>query len=171
MSDLSTGYDFVENYLTFDLAGEVGGIAVLKIREMVRLQKLAPLPHFPKHVRGLLDLRGRPVPVIDLRVRYGLDPVSTDRSCIVVVQLDLTDDSAVQLGLIVDGIGDIISIAHGKVVPTCRTEVKIEPAHILRRVVLGEQVYTLLDVDRLLDPKLVREFAGNPDSPEIQRHP
>src|SRR5882672_4175357 len=76
-------------YLTVVLDSEAYGIAVLKVREIIRMQKITPVPQMPAFVKGVINLRGRVIPVVDLRVKFGLKAEFADRTCIVVVQVKL----------------------------------------------------------------------------------
>ena len=84
-------------YLTVSLENESYGIAVLKVREIIRMQKITPVPQMPEFVRGVLNLRGRVIPVVDLRVKFGLKAEFADRTCIVVVQVKLPTCQLVQM--------------------------------------------------------------------------
>jgi chemotaxis signal transduction protein len=78
-------------YLIFDLGKEEFGIQVLKVREIMGVQDITPVPHLPAHVKGVLNLRGKIIPVVDLRVKFGLEPKEyTQRTCIIVVQVAVT---------------------------------------------------------------------------------
>src|SRR5436190_12778375 len=88
-------------YLTVVLDNEAYGIAVLKVREIIRLQKITPVPQMPEFVKGIINLRGRVIPIIDLRVKFGMKAEFAERTCIVVVQVGTTG-GGVQMGLIVD---------------------------------------------------------------------
>ena len=74
-------------YLTVGLDREAYGIAVLKVREIIRMQKITPVPQMPPYIKGVINLRGRVIPVVDLRIKFGLEAVVADRTCIVVVQV------------------------------------------------------------------------------------
>ena len=76
-------------YLTVVLDNEAYGIAVLKVREIIRLQKITPVPQMPVFVKGVINLRGRVIPVIDLRIKFGLKAELAERTCVVVVQIAL----------------------------------------------------------------------------------
>src|SRR6266700_4796919 len=95
---------FAGKYLTVALDNEAYGIAVLKVREIIRMQKITPVPQMPGFVKGVINLRGRVIPVVDLRVKFGLKAEFAERTCIVVVQVKLHTDQIVQMGLIVDSV-------------------------------------------------------------------
>jgi purine-binding chemotaxis protein CheW len=99
-------------YLTFNLESESYGIDVLKVREIIRLAAITAVPQMPAHIRGVINLRGKIIPVMDLRVRFGIAPAeSTSQTCIVVVQVKLPSNKAAQMGLIVDGVEEVINLS------------------------------------------------------------
>ena len=98
-------------FLTFLLANEYYGVEVMKIREIIRMQKITPVPQMPPHVKGVINLRGKVIPVLDLRLRFSLEAKEADdNTCIVVVNLTRADGSAVLTGLIVDAVEEVLNI-------------------------------------------------------------
>src|SRR5882724_13393898 len=79
-------------YLTVVLDNEAYGIGVLKVREIIRMQKITPVPQVPAFVKGVINLRGRVIPIVDLRVKFGLKAEFAERTCIVVVQVKLPSE-------------------------------------------------------------------------------
>src|SRR5450759_1149400 len=99
-------------YLTFTLGHESYGIEVLKVREIIRQTNITAVPQMPAHVRGVINLRGKIIPVIDLRLKFGFaEAASTEQPCIIVVQVKLPDGKASQMGLVVDGVEEVANIA------------------------------------------------------------
>src|SRR4051812_31197969 len=84
-------------YLTVTLGAESYGIAILKVREIIRMQKITHVPQMPVFVKGVINLRGRVIPVVDLRAKFGLPAEFAERTCIVVVQVKLADEQVVQM--------------------------------------------------------------------------
>jgi purine-binding chemotaxis protein CheW len=106
-------------YLTFNLDAESYGIDVLKVREIIRLAAITAVPQMPAHIRGVINLRGKIIPVMDLRVRFGIAPTeSTNQTCIVVVQVKLPNGKPAQMGLIVDGVEEVINLAESDIEET-----------------------------------------------------
>src|SRR6476620_2000849 len=95
-------------YLTVVLENEAYGIGVLKVREIIRMQKITPVPQMPTFVKGVINLRGRVIPIVDLRVKFGLKAEFAERTCIVVVQVKLPQEHTVQMGLIVDSVDEVL---------------------------------------------------------------
>src|SRR5579883_2484421 len=106
------GSDRNRKYLTFHLGEEEYGIHVTKVREIMGIQQVTAVPHTPSYVKGVINLRGRVVPVLDLRRKLGLPDVEyTKSTCIIVVQL-LVDSSPVLTGVVVDGVSEVLTIAN-----------------------------------------------------------
>ena len=97
-------------YLTFTLQAESYGIDVLKVREIIRHITITAVPQMPDYIRGVINLRGKIIPVMDLRVRFGFPNVTnTDQTCIVVVQVKLPDGKSTPMGLVVDGVEEVLN--------------------------------------------------------------
>lgn len=146
-------------YLTVVLDNEAYGIAVLKVREIIRLQKITPVPQMPGFVKGVINLRGRVIPVIDLRVKFGLKAEFAERTCIVVVQVTLTSEQTVQMGLIVDSVEEVVNLTAGEIEPTPEFGARIDTTYLLGMAKVKGQVKTLLDLDRVVAPETVRALA------------
>ncbi len=146
-------------YLTVVLAGEAYGLNVLKIREIIRLQKITPVPQVPAYVKGVINLRGRIIPVVDLRVKFGLKAEFTERTCIVVVQVKLPTEQVVQMGLIVDSVEEVVNLAAAEIEPTPDFGVKVDTSYLLGMAKIKGQVKTLLDLDRVVAPETVQSLA------------
>lgn len=138
-------------YLTFTLHDESYGIEVLKIREIIRLTEITAVPQMPAYVRGVINLRGKIIPVTDLRLRFGFpDAVETDQTCIVVVQVNLPKSKPTQMGLIVDGVEEVVSISAGEIEETPTFGGNVSMDGILGMAKIKGAVKSLLDIDRVL---------------------
>jgi purine-binding chemotaxis protein CheW len=146
-------------YLTVVLENEAYGIAVLKVREIIRLQKITPVPQMPGFVKGVINLRGRVIPVIDLRVKFGLKAEFAERTCIVVVQVTLASEQTVQMGLIVDSVEEVVNLGAGEIEPTPEFGTRIDTSYLLGMAKVKGQVKTLLDLDRVVAPETVQALA------------
>ncbi len=139
-------------YLTVALAGESYAIAVLKVREIIRFLKITPVPQLPEFVKGVINLRGRVIPVVDLRTKFGLQAEIADRTCIVVVQVTPTSGKTVQMGLIVDSVEEVVSLDGTEIEPTPEFGTTIDTSYLLGMAKIKGQVKTLLDIDRVVAP-------------------
>jgi len=146
-------------YLTVVLENEAYGIAVLKVREIMRLQKITPVPQMPAFVKGVINLRGRVIPVVDLRVKFGLKAEFAERTCIVVVQVKLPSEQVVQMGLIVDSVEEVVTLTAAEIEPTPDFGTKVNTDYLLGMAKVKGQVKTLLDIDRVVAPDTVKSLA------------
>jgi purine-binding chemotaxis protein CheW len=146
-------------YLTVVLDNEAYGIAVMKVREIIRMLKITPVPQMPEFVKGVINLRGRVIPVVDLRVKFGLKAEFTERTCVVVVQVDSTLGKAMQMGLIVDSVEEVLNVAGDMIEPTPDFGTLIDTSYLLGMVKVKGQVKTLLDINRVVAPETVRALA------------
>lgn len=151
--------DHAGKYLTVVLESEAYGIAVLKVREIIRMQKITPVPQMPEFVKGVINLRGRVIPVIDLRVKFGLKADFTERTCIVVVQVRLSAEATVQMGLIVDSVEEVVHVSNEEIEPTPEFGARVETAYLLGMAKVKGQVKTLLDIDRVVAPDAIQSIA------------
>ena len=113
----------------------------------------------PDYVRGVINLRGKIIPVIDLRTRFGFTNVkNTDLTCIIVVQVKLPDGKAIQMGLIVDGVEEVTNIAGADIEETPDFGAKIETDYILGMAKVKGSVKTLLNIDRVLSSSSLKHL-------------
>jgi purine-binding chemotaxis protein CheW len=137
-------------YLTLLLDREAYGIAVIKVREIIRHQKITPVPQVPAAVKGVINLRGRIIPVVDLRIKFGLAAELTERTCIVVVQVRASSGGSTHMGLIVDAVEEVASLTAADIEPTPEFGTRIDTACILGMAKVKGAVKTLLDIDRVV---------------------
>jgi len=137
-------------YLTFNLQAESYGIDVLKVREIIRLTAITAVPQMPAHIRGVINLRGKIIPVMDLRVRFDFAATNTDQNCIVVVQVKLPDGKNTQMGLIVDGVEEVINIAEGDIEETPNFGGQIGTDYIIGIAKVKGVVKSLLNIDEVV---------------------
>lgn len=138
-------------YLTFDLHGESYGVNVLRIREIIRLTSITTVPQMPDYVRGVINLRGKIIPVMDLRLRFGFpESANPEHTCIMVVQVNLADGKSTQMGLIVDGVEEVLNIAAGEIEETPNFGSALSTECILGMAKIKGKVKTLLDIDRVM---------------------
>jgi purine-binding chemotaxis protein CheW len=143
-------------YLTVVLDNEAYGIGVLKVREIIRMQKITPVPQMPVFVKGVINLRGRVIPIVDMRVKFGLKAEFAERTCIVVVQVKLPNDQNVQMGLIVDSVEEVVTLNANEIEPTPEFGTKVNTEYLLGMAKVKGAVKTLLDIDRVVAPETVQ---------------
>ena len=147
-------------YLTVVLDNEAYGIAVLKVREIIRMQKITVVPQMPEYVKGVINLRGRVIPVIDLRLKFGLRAEVAERTCIVVVQVQLAAGGVVQMGLIVDSVEEVAQLTAAEIEPTPEFGARVDTTYLLGLAKVKGAVKTLLDIDRVVAPETVERIAA-----------
>ncbi len=147
-------------YLTFDLAEEEYGLEILRVREIIGLMDITPVPKTPDYVLGVINLRGKVIPVVDLRLKFGLpykDP--DDRTCVIVVEV-ATEGGTVQMGIVVDRVNEVVDVKGSEVEPTPSFGVSLDTAFILGMAKVGDKVKILLDIDKVLSAEEVAAMAA-----------
>jgi purine-binding chemotaxis protein CheW len=138
-------------YLTFTLSNECYGVAVLKVREIIRLTTITSVAQMPPYVRGIINLRGKIIPVIDLRLRLGLaDAAATDQTCIIVVQGQFIEGKTALVGLVVDGVEEVINVAASDIEEPPSFGAQLSTDYILGMAKIKGTVKTLLNINRVL---------------------
>jgi purine-binding chemotaxis protein CheW len=155
----TSGRNLAGKYLTFTLGDESYGIEALKVREIIRLVSITVVPQMPAYIFGVINLRGKIIPVMSLRVRFGFPSAAhTDLTCIVVVQVKLAGGRNTHMGLIVDGVEEVISIGAGDIEKTPDFGTQIETYFVLGMAKIKGVVKSLLDIDQVVgaspDPEL-----------------
>lgn len=137
-------------YLTFVLDGEVFAIGILAIKELIEFHALTVVPMMPTSIRGVINLRGAVVPVIDLAVRFGRKPAEvTKRTCIVIVELELAGERRV-VGVIVDAVNQVLDIMSSEIEPAPALGSKIRTDFIQGLGKVDGKFVILLDVHQVL---------------------
>ncbi len=137
-------------FLTFLMATEKYGLEILKVREIIGMMDVTSVPTTPAFIRGVINLRGKVVPVVDLRLKFGMKAKEdTERTCIIVVHLAQTDQE-MTMGIIVDEVSDVVDVSHDQIEPPPSFGVNIRTDFILGMGKLERKVMTMLDIDRVL---------------------
>lgn len=148
--DLSGAAGKSGKYLTFDLASEEYGLEILKVQEIIGLLPVTRVPRTPEFIRGVMNLRGKVIPVIDLRLKFGMETVEdTRRTSIVVVQLN-HEKSQIIMGLIVDDVSEVIDIAGECIDPPPQFGAQVNTDFIKGIGKINGKVVILLDVDKVM---------------------
>lgn len=149
MSEKRTGVD-PGQYLTFHLAGEEYGVGILHVKEIIAYGPLTVVPQTPPFIRGVINLRGSVVPVVDLALKFGLSasPV-TNRTCIIIVEVRL-DGEPTTMGIIADSVSQVIELSAEDILPPppFGTQVKLNFLQGMGKA--GSQFLLILDMDRVL---------------------
>ena len=138
-------------YLTFALAEEEYGIGILKVKEIIGMMPVTHVPQTPDFVKGVINLRGKVIPVVDLRLRFGLQVAAyTERTCIIVVEA-AGSHGAVLMGIVVDAVSEVLNIRGADVENTPAFGVKLDTDFILGMAKAAGGIKILLDIDRVLN--------------------
>jgi purine-binding chemotaxis protein CheW len=136
-------------YLTFALAGEEYGLPVLKVREIMKIMDITAVPQAPHHVKGVINLRGRVIPVVDLRLKFGFAPQDVDeRTCIIVIEVAL-QASKVMMGVVVDAVSEVLTIAADEIEATPQFGEHVNMEFMKGVAKIKGTVKFLLDIDRI----------------------
>ncbi len=137
-------------YLTFALSDEEYGLPVLKVREIIKVMDITQVPQVPGHVRGVINLRGKVIPVIDLRLKFGFAPQDyTERTCIIVVDVD-QPSGKVMMGIVVDSVSEVLNLAAAEIDDTPGFGDQVTTDFMLGLAKVKGSVKILLDLDKVL---------------------
>ena len=137
-------------YLTFILGGGAFGIPILKVREIIRLVEITPIPRMPEYVRGVINLRGKIVPVIDLRMKFGLPTTATtNRSCIIVTLVTIASTTKL-MGLIVDALEEVDQINQEDIEPAPDFGKSASTGYIQNMAKSKGRMKALLNIDEIV---------------------
>jgi purine-binding chemotaxis protein CheW len=133
-------------YLTFALADEEYGLEILKVREIISMSEITSIPKTPEYVKGVINLRGKVIPVIDLRLKFTMDEIDyTDETCTIVVNVN-----DVEMGIIVDHVSEVLDIAAGDIEDAPEFGASVNIDFILGMGKAADRVTILLDISRVI---------------------
>ncbi|SHJ43552.1 Chemotaxis signal transduction protein [Desulfatibacillum alkenivorans DSM 16219] len=138
-------------YLTFALQGQEFGLDILKIREIIGMRPIRAIPQAPSYIKGVINLRDQVIPIMDLRLRFGMEAQDyTERTCIVVLEME-SPDKTVFMGVIVDSVSEVKDVLASQIEDTSSFGATIQPDYILGMAKLDNGVKLLLDMEHVLD--------------------
>ena len=147
-------------FLTFLMANEKYGLEILKVREIIGMMDVTTVPTIPAFIRGVINLRGKVIPVVDLRLKFGIEAKEdTQRTCIIVVHLAHSAQE-MTMGIIVDEVSDVLDISQDQIEPPPSFGVNIRTDFILGMGKLDQKVMTMLDIDGVLTDQEIA-MVGN----------
>jgi purine-binding chemotaxis protein CheW len=137
-------------YLTFSLAGEEYGIGILKVKEIIGMMPITTVPRTPDFIKGVINLRGKVIPVVDLRLKFGMEAMAyTERTCIIVVEIKGAV-SSVLIGIVVDSVSEVLNIKGTDIENTPAFGTRVNTDYILGMAKINGTVKILLDIDKVL---------------------
>jgi purine-binding chemotaxis protein CheW len=148
-------------YLIFELAQEEFGISVLQVKEIMKMQEITVVPRAPQHLQGVINLRGRIVPVVNLRRKFGMpEQEDTERTCIVVVRVHMNGGEQ-PIGLVVDGVVEVLLLSASEIEDTPDFGREINTAYVQGMATCKGKVKILLDIDSALSDQDTMAWTGN----------
>jgi purine-binding chemotaxis protein CheW len=146
-------------YLTFQLGKEEFAIHVLRVREIMGVQDITAVPQTPPYVKGVLNLRGKVIPIVDLRMKFGMPELEyTPRTCIIVVEID-GDGGAVLTGVIVDAVSEVLAVQAADIEDTPDFGKGASAPYLLGMAKIKGKVKILLDINQLMAAQGMRGLA------------
>jgi purine-binding chemotaxis protein CheW len=150
----------VNSYLTFKLGEEKFGAHVSQVLNILEMTKITEVPRSPEYMKGVINLRGMVLPVIDTRIKFGLAETEyTNNTCIVVMDLDIDDDT-IHIGAIVDEVVSVIEIEDHQVEPPPSIGNKYQSEFIYGMAKVEDEFIMLLDMKKVLSSEEIADLAG-----------
>ncbi len=151
--------DLTGKYLTFTLAEEEYGVDILNVREIIGVMEITAVPHTPNFIRGVINLRGRVIPVLHLRLKFGMDEREyNDRTCIVVIEVR-GGEGTMMVGLVVDSVSEVMNVDREHLEPTPSFGGKaVDAGNIMGMAKVDGEVRILLDVEKVVSGGALDDF-------------
>jgi purine-binding chemotaxis protein CheW len=145
-------------YLTFALGSEEYGLQILKVREIIGYMDVTAVPRTPNHIRGVINLRGQVIPVVDLRAKFEMDPADrTQATCIIVVEIT-AGGRKLSTGIVVDRVSEVINVGAEAVEDVPEFGAAVQTDFILGMAKIGKNIKILLDIDKVLNNQDLKQF-------------
>ena len=164
-ADLMGAGDGTQQYLTFLLAGEEYGVDILRVQEIKGWDSVTPIPNTPKYIRGVINLRGTIVPIIDLRLRFNLEQLEYGPTTVVIMLKVMSDAKQSRtMGIVVDGVSDVYNMPDDQIKPSPDFGTAVETDFVKGLATVNEKMVIILEIDHMLnsrDLKIVNNAAGN----------
>ena len=153
-------------YLTFKLTDEEYGVEILKVREIIGVMDITAVPRMPIYMKGVINLRSKVIPVVDLRLKFGLEEIEyTEETCIIVV------DVGKEIGIIVDTVCEVLDIKGENVEPPPAMGRSVDTSFILGMGKVGDDVKILLNIDKVLTTDELIDIASAAKASESSTEP
>lgn len=147
---ISAATDREGKYLTFNLAGEEYGIGILKVKEIIGIMPITVVPQTPSYIKGVVNLRGKVIPVVDLRLKFSMEAAEfTERTCIIVVEIT-ANNRTILMGIVVDSVSEVLNIKAADIEETPSFGTRLNTEYILGMAKSGDSIKILLDIDKIL---------------------
>ncbi len=163
---METGEKETRQYLTFQLAEETFAVNVAKVREILDFISITKVPRTPDFMRGVINLRGSVVPVVDMKLKFGMEETEkTVDTCIIVLEVTIDGETTI-VGALADSVEEVVELEPGQIEPPPRIGMKLDTDFISGMGKLGEEFVIILDTDRIFTFEEVEALgeAGEPDA-------
>lgn len=156
---LATAHTDIEGkYLTFSLAKEEYGIGILKVKEIIGLMPITTVPRTPSFIKGVINLRGKVIPVLDLRLKFAMEEITyTERTCIIVVEIG-GHQNPMPIGIVVDAVAEVMNIKGSDIEDAPQFSGQLDTDYILGMAKMNGGVKILLDIDKVLGDEAIAGF-------------
>ncbi len=162
-----SGSEKAGKYLTFALANEEFGLEILKVREIIGYMEITAVPRTPTYVKGVINLRGQVIPVVDLRAKFGMESTeTTEETCIIVVEIT-QEGQRFNTGIVVDRVQEVLDVAGDDIEESPQFGASVNTDFILGMGKIGNRVKILLDIDRVLAGDGIDKLEESASSPAM----
>lgn len=152
------GFIKTGKYLTFKLGNEEYGLEIIRVTEIIGLMEITPVPRTPDYIRGVINLRGKVIPIVNLRRKFAMeDAEDTEITCIIVVDVQINGD-IVQMGIVVDSVSEVLDIREDEIEDTPSFGSEFDANFILGIAMKNNAVKILLDIDMVLSSQGLLEI-------------
>lgn len=145
--------DCTDQYLTFMLAGEEYGIDILRVQEIKGWDAATKIPNTPGYIKGVINIRGTIVPIVDLRARFSLEHLNYSATTVVIVLKIVTAERQRIMGIVVDGVSDVYNVPHADLNPPPDFGTAIGTEFVSGLATVQDKMVIMLDIDKLLNSK------------------
>ncbi len=162
LQSVKNSSELAGKYLTFKLANEEYGIEILKVVEIIKLMEVTEVPRTPDYVRGVINLRGKVIPVVELRTKFSMDHIEdTEETCIIVVNVETTDETFTQMGILVDTVSEVLEVRSEDIEPPPQFGSSVQTDFITAMAKAKNVVIMLLDINRVLTSEELANLAAS----------
>jgi purine-binding chemotaxis protein CheW len=158
-----------DQYLTFLMGEEEYGVDILRVQEIKGWEKATPVPNTPPYIKGVMNLRGTIVPVIDLRLRFGMQPIEYGPMTVVIVLRVEHESGSRVMGVVVDAVSDVYNVPEKEMKSAPDFGTSIDTAYIKGLATLGEKMVIVLDIDHLLNADQMASVAAVAKAPPLSK--
>ncbi len=138
-------------HLTFSLGKENYGIPILQVREIIGMMEITEVPKTPEFIKGVINLRGKIIPIMDLRAKFGMNAIEyTERTCIIVVEVNINEAKR-PMGIVVDTVSEVVNIEESDIEETLDYGAKLEEEFLTGMGKVKGKVIMILNIDRIIN--------------------